>query len=436
MEPSVSSRVLRRAEKELAQTKVIIRHLPPDFTEEKLKSVIDPFPSNDYFVFVPGNPELGKFGCSRAYINLKKLEDVMTLRDTCDGLPLESDKGVKYRIIIELAPYQIIPRGRVKSDHRCGTIQDDAEYKEFLEKYERPVDPLPSVDVTYIHEVEKMKVESLQATPLTEYLRNKYTVPRGHRSSKNKVLYATGSKKRRDKGSNKESLKGSSKSGKTFSRKEKEGGKAGGEKKSSKEPPPSEPARIIVMDKGKGGGTSSSMNGIDKRGGSRGTTKTESSSGEGGRRSGGGQKSDQPFYGHGKSSGSRRGGSSGGGSKEKKDDVVIVNHGERGGDSGKRRGGRSKDGYSNSGGYSKYGRGQDRRDNHYEFKEDNDSYQGPDYAGTKGSRNRYRDDYKHDERPSGGGGGRYHGRGRNNDQYESSKGGGGGWDRGYRSHNK
>lgn len=406
----MSSRVLKRAEKELAQTKVIIRHLPPDYTEEKLKHVIDPFPANDYFAFVPGNPDLGRFGCSRAYINLKKVEDIMPLRDNYDGLPLESDKGVKYRMIIELAPYQIIPRGRVKPDHRCGTILEDIDYKTFLEKYERQVDPLPSVDVTYLHEVEKMKVESLQATPLTEYLRNKYMVPRGHRGQKNKVLYATGSKKKKG-SSSKESVKGGgSKSGKSASRKEKDASKSGVEKKTketSSDPPSS---KVIVMDKtSKEGG----INGVDKRGGSRKETTTGES-----RRS---KHPDQPLYGHG---GRSSGGGSGGGrrGKDKKDEVIVVNHGNEG---GKKRGGRG----TRDGGYPKYGRGgQDRYDNHYEFKEDDDNYQGPDYAGSKGSRNRNRDEYRYE----GSSGGRYHGRGRNND-YQDGYGGKGG---GYRSHNK
>ena len=38
-------KVSRRVEKELNQTKVIVRRLPPDFTEEKFLEQFSPFPT-------------------------------------------------------------------------------------------------------------------------------------------------------------------------------------------------------------------------------------------------------------------------------------------------------------------------------------------------------------------------------------------------------
>lgn len=197
MATAISGRVLKRAEKELLQSKVILRHLPPDFTEEKLHASIDPFPSYDHFYFIPGNPALGKFGCCRGYINFTRFEDIVPFRDHYDGLVLETDKGVKYRMIIELAPFQGIPNQRPKPDSRCGTIEEDPEYKLFMEHYEQTIDPLPSIDITYLYEVEQNRVANIKSTPLVEFLKEK-RIPKESRSHKNKVLYAGGTKKRKD----------------------------------------------------------------------------------------------------------------------------------------------------------------------------------------------------------------------------------------------
>ena len=197
MATAISGRVLKRAEKELLQSKVILRHLPPDFTEEKLHASIDPFPSYDHFYFLPGNPALGKFGCCRGYINFTRYEDIVPFRDRYDGLVLETDKGVKYRMIIELAPFQGIPNQRPKPDSRCSTIEEDPEYKSFMEQYEKTIDPLPSIDITYLYEVEQNRIAKIQSTPLVEFLKER-RIPKESRSHRNKVLYAGGTKKRKD----------------------------------------------------------------------------------------------------------------------------------------------------------------------------------------------------------------------------------------------
>ncbi len=416
MESTVSSRVLKRAEKELRQTKVIIRHLPPDQTKEKLLTILDPLPSCKYFIFVPGDPVLGKFGCSRAYINFDCFEDIVPFRDAYDGMILETERGVKYRIIIELAPYQVVPRGRPRPDHRCGTIFGDTEYQEFLETYEKQINPLPSIDVTYLHEVEKMKVESLQTTPLTSYLKERYSTPRGeHRGNnkKNKILYATGSKKKKDK--IKEIPKG------------RVGGKR--DRRDTKEPYVKEPSsrsrggtettKVIVIDKssqlvngGINGNISSTKSTTVKV--TKATDSPTPGQHRGGKNGGHRQQSDQQFY-------------VAGNKKEKTEQQTgTTTKKDTKRDEGEtRRKGRTNNRGTYGGGGGRYRRGQynDRHDNHYEFKDDEDSYQGPDYgvkgasSGTKGSsRTRY-NDYGSDDRR-----GRYYGRSR--DHYDNeSKGG-------------
>ena len=390
MDVSVSTRVLRRAEKELAQTKVILRHLPPDFTKDQLLGVLDRLPSHDYFTFVSGNPELGKFGCARAYINFKRCEDIVPFRDAYDGRVLETgNKGVKYRLIIELAPYQIVPRRPVKPDRRCGGISQDPEYKGFLEQYERQVDPLPSIDVTYLHEVEKRKVDRLQATPLTAYLRDKYSVPRGasHRGGGgNKVLYATGSKRRKDR--YKEGGKG-----KGRGRRDKEG--RGGEKKGKEKGAESGGRgytdKVIIIERGRGQNGHEAELDRRERGGRKGDLSVAKDTG-GGR---GGQKQlDKPVYVPGRREGQRKG------SGERRKEEFSKNGEERWRGGGR---GRRDD-------YSRRGRGQysDRHDNHYDFKEDDgDGYKGPDYGRGGGKKSAKDRDYKasdrRDDHQSGGG---------------------------------
>ena len=191
----VSSRALKRAEKELSQTKVIVRRLPPDFTEEKFKEVINPLPANNMFYFFPGDQSLGKFGCARAYINFAADGDIVHFRDKYDGMMLQSQKGTKYRAVIEYAPFQGVPRRNKKPDPRCGTIEQDAEYKEFLEDYEKGAAPLPSIDVSYLEHLEASRVPQVAMTPLVEFIKEK----RAPKPKKNKVIYAADSKRKRDK---------------------------------------------------------------------------------------------------------------------------------------------------------------------------------------------------------------------------------------------
>lgn len=191
----ISSRAMKRAEKELSQTKVIIRRLPPDFTEEKFRETVDPLPPNNFFYFFPGDQSLGKFGCARAYINFTADGDIVLFRDKYDGMILESQKGMKYRAVIEYAPFQCVPRRNRKPDARCGTIEQEAEYQEFLESYEKGTAPLPSIDLSYLEQLEANRVPRIIMTPLVEFIKEK----RAPKPKKNKVIYAQDTKRKREK---------------------------------------------------------------------------------------------------------------------------------------------------------------------------------------------------------------------------------------------
>lgn len=168
-------KVSKRVEKELHQTKVIVRRLPPDFTTEKFLETVQPLPSNSYFYFAPGDRSLGPHGCCRAYIAFTNESEIIPFRDRYDGLVLESEKRVKYRMTVEYAPFQNIPKKiRKKPDARIGTIEQDADYTAFLEAYETTEEPALPLDlVAYLQNLEVTKPKKVQPTPLTEYLDKK-----------------------------------------------------------------------------------------------------------------------------------------------------------------------------------------------------------------------------------------------------------------------
>ena len=163
--------ISKKIERELRQNKVIIRHLPPGFSEEKLLELVGPLDPYTYFYFAVGDPKLGKFGYSRAYINFEAEGDILSFRDKFDGFPVPDGKGNVYRMIIEFAPFQRCPKKKKKADAKCGTIEDTTEFKEFLVEYEKEPEMLPALDPT-LYAVKDISSDQVQETPLVKYLKN------------------------------------------------------------------------------------------------------------------------------------------------------------------------------------------------------------------------------------------------------------------------
>lgn len=191
-------RISKRVEKELHQTKVVIRRLPPDFTEEKLLEKIAPLPPHSYFYFAPGEPSLGPHGCARAYINFSDESEVVPFRDQFDGYALTTEKGQRYHAIVEYAPFQGVPKkSKRKPDARCGTIDQDADYQAFMQSLETKTQALPSLELSsYMEEVAAKRVQDVQKTPLIEYLEDKKAA-RAKKTAKNRVYVVESKKKRK-----------------------------------------------------------------------------------------------------------------------------------------------------------------------------------------------------------------------------------------------
>ena len=194
---AAEQKVSKRVERELNQTKVIVRHLPPDL---ELESFLEKFgprlppESFNYFYFSPGDPELGPQGCARAYINFVEELSILQFRDEFDGMVLDSQKGQRYRVLIEYAPFQSAPKPRKKPDSRCGTIEQDGEYQAFLQSRKQEAESLPTLAFeTYMEEMKANEIPEVQVTPLIAYLRNKKS---GTKSSKKKQVFVVEKKKK------------------------------------------------------------------------------------------------------------------------------------------------------------------------------------------------------------------------------------------------
>ncbi|KAG7164240.1 regulator of nonsense transcripts 3B-like [Homarus americanus] len=122
-------------------TKVVLRRLPPNMTEEEFLEAVSPMPEHDYFNFATADYALGPNGYTRAYINFKNVDDVFTFRDKFDGYVFVDQKGNEHPAMVEFAPFQKIPKrtSGKKRDARCGTIDHDPDFLAFLETITNPV---------------------------------------------------------------------------------------------------------------------------------------------------------------------------------------------------------------------------------------------------------------------------------------------------------
>ncbi|KAM9180081.1 regulator of nonsense transcripts 3B [Mergus octosetaceus] len=169
-------RLERPKDKKEALSKVVIRRLPPSLTKEQLEEHLQPLPEHDYFEFFANDSSLYPHMFSRAYINFKNQEDIVLFRDRFDGYVFVDQKGQEYAAIVEFAPFQKAAKKKSKKkDAKTGTIEDDPEYKKFLESYSADDEKLTSTPETLLEEIEARNKELIakKTTPLLNFLKNK-----------------------------------------------------------------------------------------------------------------------------------------------------------------------------------------------------------------------------------------------------------------------
>ncbi|VDD87372.1 unnamed protein product [Enterobius vermicularis] len=161
-----------------APIKVVLRRLPGGFDWSQLLTQLEPLPETESLQFVPANSEEEEYKFARAYFVFKNDEDIVAFRDRFNGYVFVDSQGVESVGLVELAPNPKVARNRredsKKRDRRCGTIESDAEFKQFLDDREHPLKvDIPSVEdrVKEIEEKEKMQIENtVQETPLTQFM--------------------------------------------------------------------------------------------------------------------------------------------------------------------------------------------------------------------------------------------------------------------------
>ncbi|XP_037233021.1 regulator of nonsense transcripts 3A isoform X5 [Falco rusticolus] len=166
----------QRDEKKTALSKVVIRRLPPCLTKEQLEEQLHPLPAHDYFEFCTADPSLYPHLYSRAYINFRNPEDILLFRDRFDGYVFIDNKGLEYPAVVEFAPFQKISKKKLKKkDAKAGSIEDDPEYRKFLESYcadEEKVCANPEILLGEI-EAKTRELIARRTTPLLEYIKNR-----------------------------------------------------------------------------------------------------------------------------------------------------------------------------------------------------------------------------------------------------------------------
>ncbi|XP_041902371.1 regulator of nonsense transcripts 3A-like isoform X2 [Corvus kubaryi] len=166
----------QREEKKTALSKVVIRRLPPCLTKEQLEEQLHPLPAHDYFEFCTADPSLYPHLYSRAYINFRNPEDILLFRDRFDGYVFIDNKGLEYPAVVEFAPFQKISKKKLKKkDAKAGSIEDDPEYRKFLESYCADEEKICANPEILLGEIEAKTRELIarRTTPLLEYIKNR-----------------------------------------------------------------------------------------------------------------------------------------------------------------------------------------------------------------------------------------------------------------------
>ncbi|XP_069895919.1 regulator of nonsense transcripts 3B isoform X2 [Dipodomys merriami] len=165
----------RNRDRKEAMSKVVIRRLPPTLTKEQLQENLQPMPEHDYFEFFSNDTSLYPHMYARAYINFKNQEDIILFRDRFDGYVFLDNKGQEYPAIVEFAPFQKAAKRKTKKrDTKVGTIDDDPDYRKFLESYATD-EKMTSTPETLLEEIEAKNRELIakRTTPLLSFLKNK-----------------------------------------------------------------------------------------------------------------------------------------------------------------------------------------------------------------------------------------------------------------------
>lgn len=129
-----STRTTGADRREKPFTKVIVRRLPPNMSQEEFLNQVSPIPDYDYIYSVKGDMSLGENAFTRVYINFVQIDDVYLFKEKFDNYVFLDEKGHEYTAVVEFASFQKILKLRKKNraDPKCASIESDQIYIDFV----------------------------------------------------------------------------------------------------------------------------------------------------------------------------------------------------------------------------------------------------------------------------------------------------------------
>lgn len=171
--------------------KVVVRRLPPNFTEEQFLISIQPTKFEDFY-FVKADLSLGVEATSRAYIEMKSQDEVsltdidniqtaflipkkyfqiFLFRDQFDGYVfLDPVRGTEYPAVVEYASFQGLPKSRARKDKHVGTIENEQHYQNFIEALKAEENDTQKGEGKLEFTFQLKDDKKITSTPLLEFL--------------------------------------------------------------------------------------------------------------------------------------------------------------------------------------------------------------------------------------------------------------------------
>ncbi|KAF8311294.1 hypothetical protein DL93DRAFT_2169168 [Clavulina sp. PMI_390] len=165
----------------VAKNKVIVRRLPPNLPEPIFWKSVSLWVTSDTVTWKSYHP--GKLKSrpekpnvtSRAYIAFKSPEQVVRFSKEYDGHLFRDKQGNESYAVVEFAPFQKVPADRKKQDARVGTINQDEDFKSFVESLSQaetvvPEAAAPKIDPKSTPLLEALKAEKAAAKDAAQIL--------------------------------------------------------------------------------------------------------------------------------------------------------------------------------------------------------------------------------------------------------------------------
>ncbi|KAK6059698.1 hypothetical protein COOONC_02654 [Cooperia oncophora] len=158
-------------------SKVVLRRLPRDMTYSELMTKLGQIPPSIYTYFVPADKEMEPYAYSRCYFTFTKNSEVLEFSRRWNGYRFVDANGNHSVAIVELTANDRVPRkprSDVSKDPKCGTIENEVEYKQFMHDLEVEYEMARlSLDEQLLHAQQlrtDAKASAVQPTPLTQYI--------------------------------------------------------------------------------------------------------------------------------------------------------------------------------------------------------------------------------------------------------------------------